>query len=390
MNHPIKSITCFLLVGAVYLLMLTTVGFSQDTLKIDSADVIQYKQGNYRIVMFLNQGRSSPPDTHFETLLKNPNNYVLKEKKTETQINLPAVQLGLGNNDNYQITLSGVNITHKKKYSIEFRSPLPTVEPMELVFSETESVLKKWENGKAMEWQSSITPKIAQGDSAISELGDMGFNFVLSRQLPGKFEFNFDGSLTLNKDDPTNHWNLKLFWRPVDLLLDNSGRIGFRPSISLEENANQALRFHEISIRAFASFFLHPFNGIQPVFITAGIDEVFRLNLDGEDSDDPRIQVQVQWGMVGLLGKGSSFFISWRFWHRLRNFGDVRINPSEREEPQYIQLEFVLPIMDGKNLSIKYAEGEFAPTFVSNRSIQLGLEFLFGNKPILLPTGSAE
>jgi len=32
------------------------------------------------------------------------------------------------------------------------------------------------------------------------------------------------------------------------------------------------------------------------------------------------------------------------------------------------------------NLAIKYADGEFPPTFANDTSLQIGLEFLFGGK----------
>ena len=153
--------------------------------------------------------------------------------------------------------------------------------------------------------------------------------------------------------------------------------------ISLQENATQALKLHDISFSAYTSFFLHPVKGMQPIFMTAGLEEAQRLNVDGKDFDDPRVHLQIQWGMVGLVGKGSNFFIEWQFWRRLENLGDPRIDPLQKKERQYVQLEFILPVAENKNLTVKYADGEVAPTYATDTSVHLGLEFLFGEQRFL-------
>ncbi len=155
--------------------------------------------------------------------------------------------------------------------------------------------------------------------------------------------------------------------------------------LSLQDNATQALKFHDISGSAFLSVFLHPFNGIQPIFVTGGLDYSRRLHIDGDDFDDPRFSLQAQWGMIGLLGKGSGFFIDFRYWRRIDSLGDPTIDPNQEKERHYVQLEFVLPIVAGKNLTVKYADGEVAPTFAKDTSVHLGLEFFFGGQRIALP-----
>ena len=280
--------------------------------------------------------------------------------------------------------IKDVNIAHNKNYTIEFQPPLPTVVPKDLTFRGSTTELDKWEKSKSVPWQRSIKPKIAQGDSTINELGDIGFEISMRKKITKRFEFNFDGVLTLNKDDPNNHWKLDLTLRTGVRPLGNA--IYFRPiSFSLEENATQALKFHEISASAFTSIAIHPFSGIQPIFVTAGLNEALRLNIDGEDFDDPRFHLQAQWGMVGLVGKGSSFFIDFQYWRRIDNLGDPRIDPTQDKERRFVQLEFTLPIAEGRNLTIKYAEGKVPPTFIDDTSVHLGLQFFFGGYRIVPP-----
>ena len=345
--------------------------------QIQTVSVLQYKDGQYQV-------RITFTDSLSDDQLKTGKNYSLRDKLTEAEVYLPAPRLwrsrpGRG------VRFIGVDISHKNEYVIKFKDVEANIERSSFIERVGQKSFEEFEGGKLFQpWQKSIKPKIAQGDSTINELGDIGLDLFFSRKFGRKFEFNFDGSLTLNKDDPTNHWNLNLFWRS-DLLLPIR-QFGIRPlSLSLQENATQALRFHDLSVSATTTFVLWPFKGIQPIFATVGLDEALRINFDGEEFDDPRLNVQVQWGMVGLLGKGSSFFIKWQLWRRLDNLGDPRIDSNQKKERQYIQLEFVLPVLDGKNLTVKYADGEFAPTFAEDTSVQLGLEFFFGAKRILLP-----
>jgi len=389
MRNTAKQIFLSILLITCCVTIFPVAGFAEEKIQIATAEAGRYENGNYIITLFLNKGPSTPPDVYFENNLKDPNNYLLKEKAEEKEIKLPSVLVSaktLNGKKVYNILLYDVDITYKEKYSIEFRKPLPLVAPKDLVFIEDQKTLEKWEKNKSVAWETSIKPKISQGDSTIKDLGDLGFELSLSRKLPKKFEFNFDASVTLNENDPNNHWKLNLYWRPVDLWLHESARIGLRPlTLSLQENATQALTLHDLSIRAFTSIFVRPFVGIQPIFLTAGLDEAVRIARDGEDFDDPRVHLQIQWEMVGLVGRGSGFFIDWQYWHRLDNFGNPKIDPSVKKERKYIQLEFVLPIMEAKNLTVKYADGDVAPTFTNDKSIQIGLEILFGGQRILGP-----
>lgn len=346
-------------------------------LGIESVEVLQFKDGRYQL-------RITFTDSLSEDQLKTGKNYSLRDKLNKTEVRLPAPRLWRSRRGR-GVRFIGVDISHKDKYVIKFKDVEANIERINFIEREGQKSFENFEGGKLFQpWQKSIKPKIAQGDSTINELGDIGLDLAFSRKLGKKLEFNFDGSFTLNKDDPTNHWNLNLIWR-TPLLLPIR-QFGIRPlSLSLQENATQALRFHDLSVSATTTFVFWPFKGIQPIFATVGLDEALRINFDGEEFDDPRLNVQVQWGMVGLLGKGSSFFINWQLWRRFDNLGDPRIDPNQKKERQYIQLEFVLPIVDDKNLTVKYADGEFAPTFAEDTSVQLGLEFFFGGKRILLP-----
>jgi len=164
-------------------------GQGSNSLQIDTAEVAEYKNGKYQIILFLNEGPSCTTDTYFENNLNDPKNYVLKEKTTEKEIKLPAVSVYISQDDRYQITLVNVDITHKKKYTIGFREPLPAVQPKLLVFMEGQGT-DEFEKGKPIPWETSIKPKISQGDSTIRELGDLGFELSLERKLFKKFEFS--------------------------------------------------------------------------------------------------------------------------------------------------------------------------------------------------------
>jgi len=345
---------------------------------ISSVEIFQDTQGKYQINIELNY--SFPDD-----VLLNSKWYNLWEKKTGAEIQLPEPILwkakpGKG------VRFVGVDITHRKEYVIQFRDFEADIDAGTFRLLEDQLSFQEFEKDKPIAWKRSIKPKISQGDSTINDLGDLGFELSLSRKLPKEFEFNFDASVTFNDNDPNNHWKLNLYWRPVDLWLHESARIGLRPlTLSLQENATQALTLHDLSIGAFTSIFVYLFDGIQPIFLTVGLDEAVRIARDGEDFDDPRVHLQIQWGMIGLVGKGSGFSIDWQYWHRLDNLGDPKIDPSEKKERKYIELEFVLPIIEGKNLTVKYADGEVAPTFTNDKSIHIGLEILFGGQRILGP-----
>lgn len=84
--------------------------------------------------------------------------------------------------------------------------------------------------------------------------------------------------------------------------------------------------------------------------------------------------------MVGLLGKGSHFFVNYNYWHRLFRFGKPKIDLSKGKGRENIEIEFTLPISntDNKKLAIKYINGNISPTFEKDTCINIGLEMLFG------------
>ncbi len=359
---------------------------------ISNVEIIQHTAGKYTIKIAL--ADSFPND-----ILLDRNIYNLWEKKTGEKVQLPEPILWMAK-PGKGVRFVGVDITYKKEYIIQFKDFKANIQSNTFSLRTGQKGFDEFEKGKSVSWRTSIKPKISQGDSTINDLGDLGFELSLSRKLPRKFEFNFDASVTSNENDPNNHWKLSLDWRPVDLWLlysvtskgesnsfrNKSARIVLRPlTLSLQENATQGLTLHDLSIRAFTSISVRLFSGIQPIFLTAGLDEAVRIARDGEDFDDPRVHLQIQWGMVGLVGNGSDFFINWQYWHRLDNFGDPKIDPSQKKERKYIELEFVLPIVEGKNLTVKYADGEVAPTFTNDKTIHIGLEILFGGQRILGP-----
>lgn len=386
MRNLSESIFLSVSVLLFWITLLPSTSFSQDEnpLQIRSAEAVPYRAGNYRIILVLNQGRSVPPDTYFEDNLKKPGNYFLKEKTTEREIKLPAVTVSINMDDLYQIMFVDVDITHKKEYTVGFRAPLPGVAAKDLLFLHKEEA-EKWEKRKARPWQRSIIPKIAQGDSTIREWGDLGIELFLSKELPKSFRLSLDASLTANKDDPNNHWKLDFYWQTG--LWFPSNRLVLRPlTVILEEQATQGLTLHDLSVRAFTSISVHPFDGIQPIFMTAGWDHSKRIPKHGKDYDDPRVHLQAQWGFVGLVGRGSSFFIDYQYWRRVEDISNFdQIDPSQKRKREYIELEFTLPIAENKNITVRYADGDIAPTFTKDTSVHIGLEFLFGEYRVLVP-----
>jgi hypothetical protein len=343
---------------------------------INRVRITQYTQGKYQ--MHIELGDSFPDE-----ILLNSKWYSLCEKKTGTEIKLPQpipwiTRPGKG------VRFLGVDITYEKGYVIKFRDFEANIDTNSFVLLAGQITFKEFEKGKSKPWEKSIKPKIAQGDSTIREWGDLGLELSLSKELPKRFKFSFDASLTANKNDPNNHWKLNFYWQ-FDVY--QYWRFGIRPfTLTLEEQATQGLTLHDLSVRAFTSLSVHPFNGIQPVYLTAGWDQSKRIRKNGRYSDDPRVHLQAQWGFVGLVGRGSSFFIDYQYWRRvedIKNFDEI--DPSQERKREYVELEFTLPITEGKNLTVRYADGKVAPTFTKDTSVHIGLEFLFGGYRVLMP-----
>ena len=343
---------------------------------ISEIDIIQHSEGKYKIRITM--ADSLPDDT-----LKDHSLYHLWEKKTGAEVKLPEPELwearpGRG------VRFTGVDITYKKQYIIQFDDFKADIQSSNFTWRNGQKSFDEFEQGKAGPWQTSFKPKIAQGDSTIRELGDLGFELFLSKELPKKFKFRFTASVTANKNDPSNDWTLDFSWRhevwqPLPI-------VSLRPlRVSITEEANQGLTLHDLSVSAFTSISVQPFDGIEPVWLTAGLGPATRVARDSKDYDDPRFHLQMQWGMVGLVGRGAEFLIDWEYWRRLDDFGDPKIDPSLDKERQYIELQFSLPILDNKNLTVKYANGHVPPTFARNTSVHIGLEFLFGGYRALVP-----
>ena len=187
MKRSVKMIFLSLLLIICYVSAFTAISFSQgqDPLQIDSAEITQDMRGNYKIILLLNQERPEIPDDYFEILLKNSGSYILKEKVTGVKIDLSkaAVQLSVKNKV-YQIILRNVDITHRKKYAIEFKAPLPLVDSKSLEFRAGEGS-DDWEKHKSAAWTRSVKPKISQGESSVNDLGDLGIDLSLNRKLSG-------------------------------------------------------------------------------------------------------------------------------------------------------------------------------------------------------------
>jgi len=240
--------------------------------------------------------------------------------------------------------------------------------------------IENFEKTKEEMWKSSVTPKIIQSDSTAGILGDLGLDVSISRRIVSSFEFSLAASLTAKKDNPNNKASASLVWR-TPILHATNHVAGIRANISIQDDATQSLVFHDLSVRLFASVYLRPFEGIQPIFFTAGLDEASRIRTESgsPNYDDPRIHAQVQWGFIGLLGKGSAFHIDWTYWERLGNLGKPNIDPTEPKKRTFVALEFEYPIATDKNVTVKYADGSVAPTFSKSTSVQLGLQIFLGD-----------
>ncbi len=340
---------------------------------IANISVLQHTQGKYTLNVELT-------DSFPDVILLNGDSYRLREVETNEEVRLSQPVLwrsrpGKG------VRFTGVDITYEKQYILTFRDFAKRFGESDFQMREGLPSSEDFEKGKGLAWQRSISPKIVQSDSTDGGLADLGFDLSLMYELPKRFEFDFEASVTSNKHDPTNHFRLNIYWRPGIWM--PSRRVGIRPiTLSLQEDASQTLKFHDLSARVFTTLFVHPFDGIQPIFMTAGIDEALRLSRDGEDYDEPRLHFQVQWGMVGLAGTGSRFFIDWRYLRVLDDIGDPRIDPNVDKERSYVEIGLVMPLYDDKNLTVSYADGDIAPMFTRNTSVEIGLEILFGGKQV--------
>lgn len=340
---------------------------------IANVEVLQDTVGLYQV-------RITFADSLSDDLLQKKEDYSLKDKLTELEVNLPPPKLW-GSRPGRGVRFDGVDISFKKEYVIKFKDDKAkidievNIERSSFIESEDQKSFEEFEGAKILQpWQVSVVPKIVQGDSTINELGDIGLDWFFSRKIAKWFEYSFEGSFTLNKDDPANHSKLNLTWHSPLLLPVR--KFGIRPlSLSVQNNATQASRFTDVSFSAATTIVMWPLEGSQPISVTLGLDKALRLDLDGKNYDDPRLNVQAHWSLIGFLGKGSEFFAKWQLWHRFDNLGNPRINPDERINRQYFEFKFVLPVMYGKNLIIKYADGAFAPTFVKKTSVQIGMEF---------------
>ncbi len=337
---------------------------------ITDAEAMQYRDGLYQINVAI-------ADSFPAAILLDVTAYNLVESETGVEVELPQPVLWLAR-PGRGVRFLGVDVTCERTYTIHFRDLEGEVEFRQL---EGQVSCAEFESRKPKPWKRSIKPKIAQGDSTTSDLGDLGVEFELAKELPGRFEFSFDGSATANASDPNNHWKLAVYWRPRVILL--GPRFGFRPTLALTENTTQDLSLHDASGSALLSLFVHPFDGIQPIFATVGLDAAFKLNRDGRDFDDPRLHLELQWGMVGLVGKGSRFLIDWHFWRTLEDLGDPRLDPDQSLSRSYVSLSLSLPLTEDKSFSIRYADGDIPPTFADARSVHVGLEVFFGGQKLL-------
>ncbi len=345
---------------------------------ITSIQVSQYQQGLY----YLNVEFS---ETFPDMILLDPNNYHLRKVSTGEAVRLPDPVLWISR-PGKGVKFVGIEITYDSAYVLTFRDSERRFDASD--FDELEEGQRSYEEfeqgGKRLFWQRSFKPKIIQSDSTAGDIADLGFDLMVRHELPQRFELSFDASVTSNKEDPINHLRLNLYWRPAIWM--PSPRVGLRPlTLCVQEDANQTLEFHDLSGRAFTTLFVHPFNGIQPIFMTAGIDEALRISRDGDDFDEPRAHFQVQWGMVGLVGADSKFFIDWRYLRVLDDLGDPKLDPTICKERSYVEIGLVMPLYGDKNLTVTYADGDIAPMYTRNTSIQLGLEILFGGERVLGP-----
>ena len=352
------------------------------------AEAQRYTPGTYKLVAHFGVDSTIKKDnTELAMMLlrlKEETNYELFDLTTGRLVEWPdTVVASEMLNGEYQAKFVGLELNYHHQYEIRLTPPLPPAEPMRVSFLGTDSALSEWEARRSTPWSRRFEPVLVQNTENPDEIGALGFELQLKRKVYKQIEVNFETLVTSRKNDPTNRWKLDLLWRsPV--MTSRGGQLSFRLlTLMASGEANQGLTFGDLSGRAFATLKFQPLLGIQPVFATVGFEQATRVARDAEDYDDPRLHIQAQWGMVGLLGRGTRLKASWQYWYRLEDLWDSKINAAEPEERQHIDVTFTYPMADGKNLTLRYLDGELSPTFDRTTAILVGLEILLGERPSL-------
>ena len=282
------------------------------------------------------------------------------------------------------VNFSNVPVSYKDEYIFVFNDIQRKITKNNFQLRKGQKSFEDYENTKSIDWNWTATPKLIQNDSTNNSIGDLGLTLTLNSKLTNYLEFDFTGNISSRKSDPNNNLKLNLFWRPLDILTDENFTYGSRiVTICTQENTVQTLKYHDFSGRIFSTFFFRPFNGMQPLFLTAGYDYVFVKQIDKDLFKESRFHVQAQWGFVGLLGKGSGFFIDYHYWNKFSTTAEY--NPENKKQRRFLSFELKVPIADDKSIIVQYADGDVAPTFESTTSVSLGLFISLNGLKILEP-----
>jgi hypothetical protein len=203
-----------------------------------------------------------------------------------------------------------------------------------------------------------------------------------SMSLHDTLAFDLKASLGLNKDDPGNYEAMSVDWQPWTYSLSQNGFIGTDfLGIKIQETASQSLVLHDLSGGLRSSMAIHPFNGIQPLYLTGGLDAALRHLAPGKNYSDPRTYVEARWGWEGMVGAGSHLLVIWQYWTRMDQWAPAS-DPVEPTEREYVQVEATVPWSKDKNIKITYSDGQMPPTFVAQTMVKAGLEVFWDGKSV--------
>ena len=340
-----------------------------------SATASPYVFGNYRLIV---RAQGNLDDALVVQALKQAEHWSLREVGTEKPIPLPQPQLGT-KAGLFMATFNDLDLTSKSRYEVSFKGGdylevlLPPVPGMDLDAFETEK-------GKTGDWVASLHPRVIQV-SGTAGTTQPGLDVAVSKVLHDSLSLDLKASLGLVKQDPGNYESLGLSLQPWNYSVSQNGCIGSDfIGLQVQESASQSLDLQDLSGGLRSCLALHPIDGLQPVYVTGGLDAALRHLNPGQNYSDPRTFLEARWGWEGLVGPGSHLLVVWQYWMRMDQWAPAS-DPSLAPEREYVEIESSLPLWQDKNFKVTYADGALPPAFVPQTSVKAGLEIFWDGKP---------
>ena len=263
-----------------------------------------------------------------------------------------------------------LSINHVYKLSFKGMTAVINKDNFERLAEGVESY-DKYELRKSLGWNFSAAPVLIQSDSSKYSFGDLGIYWLVTAGVSDNLIFNLEGTVSSQKDDPANSikFNVSYLWQLESVI---PSFLKMRPlCIRTQENTIQTLNYHDISGVIFTSLVISPFENLQSIYLTAAYEYADIVQKDTQPFREGRLYLEVQWGFVGLAGKGSGFFIGWQYWNRLSSDSNPVIN--DIKERKFLTLELSVPVARGQTINVKYQNGNVAPTFINTTNVSLGL-----------------